>query len=218
MNFSGHNAGVQQDAVAPHSATSANRTAPALSSGPACGSPAAAYISQAAARVTLLDARRASLALSQPRVAVQESETAEHDNQDGRRSEMFSGIMLEYSRMMLRPTPLQQPRLLQVWSRALRVANCCTRTLSSCGDSERDCRARFLIWTTGASRWTGFRRWPRCRSAVRFGAPLHHYSNPQDHFSFGPARCSCQPSARPACPAYSLSVPCCCDRERKFRL
>ena len=89
MNFSGYNAGVQQDAVAPHSATSANRTAPALSSRAACVSQAAAYISQAAARVTLLDARRASLALSQPRVAVQESETAEHDNQDGRRSEIY---------------------------------------------------------------------------------------------------------------------------------
>ena len=35
MNFSRHNAGVQQEAVAPHSATAARRTAPALSSGAA---------------------------------------------------------------------------------------------------------------------------------------------------------------------------------------
>ena len=91
MNFSGNNAGVQQDAVAPHSATAAHMTAPALSSG-ACVRPAAAFVSQAAARVNPLDTRRASLALSQPRVAVPESETAEHENQDGRRSEMyFSG-------------------------------------------------------------------------------------------------------------------------------
>ena len=75
MNYSGHDAGVQQGAVAPHSTAAALRTAPASSS--------------AAARVGLLDARRASLALSQPRVAVPESETAEHENQDGRRSDIY---------------------------------------------------------------------------------------------------------------------------------
>ena len=124
MIFSGHNAGVQQDAVAPHSATAANRTAPALSSGAACVSQAAVYVSPAAARVSPLVARRASLALSQPRVAVPESETAEHENLDGRRSEInFPGIMQEYSRILFRPTPLQQPtRPLQLWPRALRVA------------------------------------------------------------------------------------------------
>ena len=89
MNVSGRIAGVQQDTVAPHSATAAHSTAPALSSGAACVIPAAAYVSQAAARVSPLDARRASLALSQPRVAVPESETAEHENQDGQRSEIY---------------------------------------------------------------------------------------------------------------------------------
>ena len=72
MNVSGHDAGVQQDAVAPHSATSAHRTAAALSSGAACVSPAGAYVSQAAARVSPLAALRASRSLSQPRVAVPE--------------------------------------------------------------------------------------------------------------------------------------------------
>ena len=92
MNFSRHNAGVQQEAVAPHSTTTAHRTAPALSSGAACVSQADVYVSPAAASVSPLDARRASCALSQTRVAVPESETAEHENQDGRRSEMkYSG-------------------------------------------------------------------------------------------------------------------------------
>ena len=92
MNYSGHSSGVQQDAVALYFATAAHRTAPALFSGAACVSPAVAYVSQAADRVSPLDARRASLALSQPHAAVPESETAEHENQDGRRSEMyFSG-------------------------------------------------------------------------------------------------------------------------------
>ena len=123
MNFSRHNAGVQQDAVAPHSVTAAHRTAPALSSGAACVSQAAVYVSPAAARVSPLVARRASLALSQPRVAVPESETAEHENKTGGgRKFTFSGKMQEYSRMLLRPTPLQQPRPLQLWPRALRVA------------------------------------------------------------------------------------------------
>ena len=63
------------------------------------------------------------LALSQPRVAVPESETAEHENKTGGgRKFTFSGKMQEYSRMLLRPTPLQQPRPLQLWPRALRVA------------------------------------------------------------------------------------------------
>ena len=78
MNYSGHDAGVQQGAVAPHSTAAALRTAPASSS--------------AAARVGLLDARRASLALSQRRVVVPDRETAKNENQDGRRSEMkYSG-------------------------------------------------------------------------------------------------------------------------------
>ena len=90
MNFYGHNARVQHDVVAPHSATAAHRTVRALSSGAACVSPAATYVSQAGARVSPLDARHtASLALSQPRVAVPESETAEHENQDGRRSDIY---------------------------------------------------------------------------------------------------------------------------------
>ena len=43
--------------------------------------------------------------LSQPRVAVPESETAEHENLDGRRSEInFPGIIQEYNTMLLRPT------------------------------------------------------------------------------------------------------------------
>ena len=64
------------------------------------------------------------LALSQPRVAVPESETAEHENKTGGgRKIPFPGIMQEYSRMLLRPTPLQQPTgPLQLWPRALRVA------------------------------------------------------------------------------------------------
>ena len=123
MNFSAHNAGVQLNAVPPHSATAAHRTAPALSSGAACVSPAAAYVRQAAARVGPLDARRASLALSQPRIAVPERDTAEHENQDGRRSEIYlSGHNAGEQRMRLRPTPRQQPRPLQLWPRALRVA------------------------------------------------------------------------------------------------
>ena len=83
MNFSGHNARVQQDAVAPHSAAASNRTAPALSSGAACVSQATACVSPAAARVSSLDARRTSIVLFQPRVAVLEGESAEHEFQDG---------------------------------------------------------------------------------------------------------------------------------------
>ena len=61
ITFPGHSAGVQQDAVAPY--ITAHRTAPALSSDAACVSPAAA-------RVSPLDARSASVAIFQPRVAV----------------------------------------------------------------------------------------------------------------------------------------------------
>ena len=102
-NFSGHNARVQQDAVVPHSTTVADRTAPALPSGAACVSPAAA-------RVSCLNAQPASLAISQPRVAVPESGTAEHEVQDRRHLEIIlPGIVQEFRRMLLRPTPLQQP-------------------------------------------------------------------------------------------------------------
>ena len=123
MFLSGHIAGVQPDDVAPHSATAAHRTAPALSTGSACVNQAAAYVSPAAARVSpwMPDVPRL---LSQPRVAVPESETAEHENLDGRRSEInFPGIIQEYNTMLLRPTPLQQlTRPLRLWPRALRVA------------------------------------------------------------------------------------------------
>ena len=92
ITFSGHSAGVQQDAVAPHSTTAAHTTTPALSAGSACVSQAAACVSPAAARVSSLDARRASLALAEPRVAVPESETVEHEFQNGRRLEInFAG-------------------------------------------------------------------------------------------------------------------------------
>ena len=85
VNFFGHIAGVQQDVVASHSITGAHKTAPALSSGAAC-------VSQAPARVSPQDVRRASLVLSEPRGSVPESETAEHDTRDGRRSEnVFPG-------------------------------------------------------------------------------------------------------------------------------
>ena len=40
----------------------------------------------------------------------------------GGRKCTFPGIMQEYSRMLLRHTPLHQPRPLQLWPRALRVA------------------------------------------------------------------------------------------------
>ena len=41
----------------------------------------------------------------------------------GGRKLIFPGIMQEYSRILFRPTPLQQPtRPLQLWPRALRVA------------------------------------------------------------------------------------------------
>ena len=85
INFPMHNAGVQQDAGAPHSTTAVHRTAPALVSGTACVSQAADYVGPAAARVSPLDARRASLAFSQPRVALPECETDEHEFEDRRR-------------------------------------------------------------------------------------------------------------------------------------
>ena len=48
---------------------------------------------------------------------------------------------------------------------------CRTWTLSSCGTSWGDCRARFYIRFARASGWTGGWTWPRCkRSAGRFGA------------------------------------------------
>ena len=79
MNFSAQNSGVQRDAVVPHSTTDAHRIAPDLSLGAACFSQTAACICPATAIVNPLDARRASLALSQPRLSVPESEAAEQD-------------------------------------------------------------------------------------------------------------------------------------------
>ena len=75
----------------------------------------------------------------------------------GGRKFTSSGIMQEYSRKLLRPTPLQQPRLLQVWSRTLRVATPWSLGLLYADALElrrqlATLPSKILIRNTGASR------------------------------------------------------------------
>ena len=150
--------------------------------------------------------------LSQPRVAVPESETAEHENQDGRRSEMYFSertagvqrdVLTPHSTTVAQTTSALAPRAargdpLVAWPGGLghsRGAATASET------AEQD----FLSGLRGPQDGQDFGGGP--------GAGLLDALAPH---STTTAPDGTTPALAPR--AYSLSASCCCDRERKFRL